>query len=59
MAGPYGWITLLGPGLMLLLLLKISGVPPAEKRSLAHHGEAYRDYQRRTNAFFPGPRKSA
>jgi steroid 5-alpha reductase family enzyme len=52
---PYGWITLLGPALMLLFLLKITGVPAAEARSLAHHGAAYRDYQRRTNTFFPGP----
>ncbi|MGH8274366.1 MAG: DUF1295 domain-containing protein [Gammaproteobacteria bacterium] len=55
--GPYGWITLLGPVVMFVFLLKVTGIPPAEARSLAHHGEAYRDYQNRTNKFFPGPRK--
>lgn len=59
LAGPYGWITLAGPAVMLAFLLKITGVPPTEARALASRGEAYRDYQRTTNAFFPGPPRPA
>ncbi|MDZ7747605.1 MAG: DUF1295 domain-containing protein [Halofilum sp. (in: g-proteobacteria)] len=55
LAGPYGWITLMGPLLMLVFLLKVTGVPPTEARALESRGEAYRAYQRTTNRFFPGP----
>ena len=54
-AGPYGWITLLGPALMLFFLLKITGIPPTEAHALASRGEAYREYQRTTSVFFPWP----
>ena len=53
--GPWGWLTLLGPALMLLFLLKVTGVPPTEAHALASRGDAYRAYQRTTNKFFPGP----
>ncbi|MFA9460990.1 DUF1295 domain-containing protein [Thiohalorhabdus methylotrophus] len=53
--GPYGWITLLGPAVMLVFLLKVTGIPPTEARALESRGEAYRRYQQTTNAFFPGP----
>ncbi|MFB6260826.1 MAG: DUF1295 domain-containing protein, partial [Thiohalorhabdaceae bacterium] len=59
LAGPLGWVTLAGPAVMLLFLLKVTGVPPTEARALASKGEAYRAYQRTTNAFFPGPPKPA
>ena len=55
--GPYGWITLLGPVVMLVFLLKITGVPPTEARALASRGDAYRRYQQTTSAFFPWPPK--
>ncbi|TVQ63772.1 MAG: DUF1295 domain-containing protein [Phycisphaerales bacterium] len=48
-----GWIALIAPVLMLLLVTKVSGVPPTERRMLATRGEAFRAYQRRTSAFFP------
>lgn len=51
--GPPAWITLLGPALMLLFLLKITGIPPTEARALQSRGERYRAYQRTTSAFFP------
>ena len=51
--GPIGWVTLLGPIVMLIFLLKITGVPPTEARALQSRGERYREYQRTTNAFFP------
>ena len=55
-AGPWGWVTLFGPALMLVFLLGVTGIPPAEKRALARKGDAYRRYMARTNAFFPWPR---
>lgn len=52
-AGGAGWLTLLGPALMLYFLLKVTGIPPTEARALRTRGEAYREYQRTTSAFFP------
>lgn len=46
------WWTLIGPVVMSLLLLKVSGVTLLEK-SLKARKPGYEDYARRTNAFFP------
>ena len=54
-AGPSGWITLAGPLLMYVFLTRITGVPVAERRSVARRGEAYIAYQREVSAFFPRP----
>jgi steroid 5-alpha reductase family enzyme len=54
---PYFWISLIGPTLMLFLILKVTGIPPTEKRALETKGEDYRNYQATTNAFFPWPPK--
>lgn len=56
LSGPWGWATLFGPAVMLFFLLRVTGIPPAEKRALARKGDAYRRYMTRTNAFFPWPR---
>ncbi len=50
---PHGWLTLAGPVAMLLLILKVTGIPPTEEQALARRGEAYRRYQREVSAFFP------
>ena len=50
-----GW-TIFAPALMTLLLLRVSGVALLEQ-DIAERRPAYRDYVRRTNAFFPGPRR--
>jgi steroid 5-alpha reductase family enzyme len=42
---------------MTLLLFKVSGVALLEK-DIRERRPAYADYVRRTNAFFPGPRKA-
>ena len=47
------YLALLSPLVMLFLLLKITGIPPNEKRAIQSRGDKYRAYQRRTNAFFP------
>jgi steroid 5-alpha reductase family enzyme len=51
------WWTIFAPLLMTFLLLRVSGVALLEK-DIADRRPAYRDYIRRTNAFFPGrPRR--
>lgn len=56
-AGDFGWLSLLGPGLMLFFLLKVTGIPITEKALVRSRGEAYRAYQRTTSAFVPLPPK--
>jgi steroid 5-alpha reductase family enzyme len=54
-----GWWSAVGPALMSLLLLKVSGVALLEK-DIGKRRPEYQDYIRRTNAFFPGrPRLAA
>jgi steroid 5-alpha reductase family enzyme len=53
-----GWWTLFSPLLMTVLLLRVSGVTLLEK-DIGERRPAYRDYVRRTRAFFPGPPKEA
>lgn len=52
-SAPYGWLGLISPILMLMLLVKVSGIPLAEAQALKTKGDAYRDYQARTSSFFP------
>lgn len=54
-AFPAGWLALLAPIIMYVLLTRVSGIPPLEAHMLRKHGEAYREYQRRVPAFFPMP----
>ena len=56
---PYAWALWLAPAALLLLVLKVTGVPPTEAQALRSRGDDYRAYQRTTNAFFPGPAKRA
>lgn len=50
---PLGWLAALAPAFMLLLVLKVTGIPPTEARALRSRPEAYREYQRTTSAFVP------
>ncbi|WP_158812618.1 DUF1295 domain-containing protein [Methylocapsa sp. S129] len=59
-ANAIGLIALVGPIFMYWLLVHVSGVPPLEAHMARSRGEAFRAYQSRVNAFFPGPaRKNA
>jgi steroid 5-alpha reductase family enzyme len=49
--------TIIGPLLMSYLLLKVSGVSLLEK-DIGKRRPGYAEYIRRTNAFFPGPRRA-
>ena len=53
------WMLWLAPLGMWLLITRVTGVPPTEEQALRSRGDDYRAYQRRTNAFFPGPPRSA
>ena len=50
------WWSVVSPFVMTGLLLKVSGVALLEK-DIGERRPEYRDYIRRTNAFFPGPPK--
>jgi len=50
-----GWITVIGPGCITFLILKVSGIPLAEKRSL--HKDEFQQYMKKTSVFFPLPPK--
>lgn len=52
-AAPFGWITFLGPALMLWFLFRVTGIPHTEAQSLRSRGDDYRDYQRTTSVFIP------
>ncbi len=54
-AAPWGALTLLGPMVMLLFLLKVTGIPPTEAQALRSRGESYRRYQSEVSVFFPLP----
>jgi steroid 5-alpha reductase family enzyme len=54
----WGWLTLTAPVCMYWLLVYVSGIPPLEQHMLRSRGDAFRAYQRRTNAFFLGPPRS-
>lgn len=59
LSGDYRWglAALAGPAFMYWLLVHVSGVPPLEQHMLRSRGDAFRDYQRRVNAFWPGPQR--
>lgn len=49
----YGWVTLLGPVLMLLFLLFVTGIPYTEMQAVKSRGDDYRRYQKTTSPFIP------
>ncbi|RDX35843.1 DUF1295 domain-containing protein [Kangiella sp. HD9-110m-PIT-SAG07] len=52
------WVMWIYPFVMLIFLLKLTGIPFNEQQNLRSKGDAYRDYQKRTNKFFIGPTNS-
>jgi steroid 5-alpha reductase family enzyme len=50
------WWSAIGPLVMSVLLMRVSGVTLLEK-DIGERRADYADYIRRTNAFFPGPPK--
>ena len=50
---PLGWLNILGPLAMLFFILRVTGIPPTEAQAIKSRGDAYREYQKTTSAFFP------
>ncbi len=49
----YGWIAILSPLTITLLLFRVTGIPLTEEQSIRSKGDAYREYQRTTSMFVP------
>jgi steroid 5-alpha reductase family enzyme len=54
LATPWGWLTVLSPVVMTVLLTRVSGVPMLE-RTIGRRRPGYADYVARTSAFVPLP----
>lgn len=54
-----GWLSLIAPVVMYLILTRLTGVPPLEKAMLKSRGQAFVDYQNRVGAFFPRPARKS
>ena len=52
---PLGALALIGPALIALLLLKVSGIPTVEQAAASGRRRGYAEYARRTSAFIPLP----
>lgn len=50
---PGWWLTWIGPVVMGVALVRVTGIPWAEAQAIRTRGEDYRRYQGTTNAFFP------
>lgn len=55
---PMGWLSIVSPLLMLLLLTRVSGIPLTESQAVKTKGDEYRKYQAATSPFIPLPPKS-
>jgi steroid 5-alpha reductase family enzyme len=49
----WGWVAFIAPIGMYYFLTQKTGIPETEKQALKSKGDAYREYQKTTNAFFP------
>jgi steroid 5-alpha reductase family enzyme len=58
-AWPLGWVALIAPAFMFVLLRFVSGVPPTEAAMARSRGERFAAYQAQVSAFFPLPPRAA
>jgi steroid 5-alpha reductase family enzyme len=56
---PNGWLALICPVLMYLMLNKVTGIPMLEELAVKSKGEEYVRYQQTTSAFIPWFRKKS
>ncbi len=49
----YGWLGILSPLTITLLLFRVTGIPLTEQQAIRSKGDAYREYQRTTSMFVP------
>lgn len=59
LASPFGWLAIICPVLMLVFLLRVTGIAATEAQALRSRGEEYARYQQSTSAFVPWFKKSA
>lgn len=52
---PHGWMTIVGPLTITILILFVSGVPLLEKKYAGR--EDFEEYKKRTSVFFPLPKR--
>ena len=57
LSSPYGWISVVCPLVIGLLIFKVTGIPMTEEQSLRSKGELYKEYQRTTSVFIPLPKR--
>jgi steroid 5-alpha reductase family enzyme len=57
LAYPYGALALIAPAVVLVSILRITGIPATEAQALRSRGDQYRAYQARVSAFVPWPPK--
>ncbi len=53
---PYFWMTLLGPVLMYVFLVHLTGIPHVERRARQNRSD-FAEYEQTTSRFFPWPPK--
>lgn len=51
----WGWAMFYAPGVIIYLLLRVTGIPPTETAAVLRKGDAYRIYQKTTSPFIPWP----
>lgn len=59
LASPLGWLAMICPVLMLVFLLRVTGIVATEAQALRSRGEEYARYQQSTSAFVPWFKKSS
>ena len=57
LAVPYGWISVIGPAAITVLILYVSGIPMLEKKMAGN--PAFEEYKQRVSTFIPMPPKRA
>jgi steroid 5-alpha reductase family enzyme len=50
---PYGLWSFLSPGILWLMLNRVTGIPPSEAQATRTRGDRYRSYQSRVSEFWP------
>ena len=54
-SSPHGWIAIVVPLFLLVLLFRVTGIPETEAQALRSRGDDYRRYQREVSVFVPLP----
>ncbi|MCX6611105.1 MAG: DUF1295 domain-containing protein [Acidobacteria bacterium] len=57
LTGPWGFLGMIAPALILHFVLNVTGIPPTEEQALRSKGEQYRKYQQEVSIFIPMPPK--